>query len=124
MAKENRKEPKKRKDLDNVFPPGWDQAKVAKVIEHYNNQSEWDAVVEDNLSTLKHIVMDDNICHGVATFRGTRVTVESVMELLEGGVTREEVMKEYPTLTTQALEEAMELLEQAKEETDRGGRRK
>ncbi len=29
------------------FPPGWDENRVKKVIEHYESQSEEEAVVED-----------------------------------------------------------------------------
>jgi len=31
----------------NYFPPGWDEAKVEKVLAHYENQSEVEAVAED-----------------------------------------------------------------------------
>lgn len=32
---------------DNNFPPGWDEQRVRKVIEHYERQSEDEAVAED-----------------------------------------------------------------------------
>lgn len=31
----------------NKFPPGWDDARVKRVIEHYDNQSEEEAAAED-----------------------------------------------------------------------------
>ena len=31
----------------NQFPPGWDEEKVRSVLEHYENQSEDEAVAED-----------------------------------------------------------------------------
>ena len=31
----------------NTFPPGWDKARVAKVLEHYETQTEEEAVAED-----------------------------------------------------------------------------
>ena len=31
----------------NKFPPGWDAKRVAAVIKHYENQSEDEAVAED-----------------------------------------------------------------------------
>jgi hypothetical protein len=31
----------------NRFPPGWDEARVKRVLAHYETQSEDDAVVED-----------------------------------------------------------------------------
>ncbi|MBN1609638.1 MAG: hypothetical protein JW940_23600 [Polyangiaceae bacterium] len=30
-----------------AFPPGWDEARVRKVLEHYESQSEEQAVAED-----------------------------------------------------------------------------
>jgi uncharacterized protein (DUF433 family) len=37
----------------------------------------------------RHIVADPNICHGKAVFRGTRIMVWQVLELLEAGETLE-----------------------------------
>jgi hypothetical protein len=34
-------------DQKNRFPPGWDEARVRRVIEHYENQTEDEAVAED-----------------------------------------------------------------------------
>jgi len=34
------------------FPPGWDEARVSKVLEHYESQSEEEAMAEDE-STLE-----------------------------------------------------------------------
>jgi hypothetical protein len=32
----------------NVFPPGWDKERVAKVLEHYETQTEEEALAEDD----------------------------------------------------------------------------
>jgi len=32
---------------ENRFPPGWDEARVSKVLSHYDSQSEEEAVAED-----------------------------------------------------------------------------
>lgn len=32
---------------ENRFPPGWDEARVRAIIEHYENQTEDEAVAED-----------------------------------------------------------------------------
>ena len=32
----------------NRFPPGWDEARVRDLIEHYESQTEDEAVAEDN----------------------------------------------------------------------------
>jgi len=31
----------------NQFPPGWDHKRIQKVIDHYDNQTEDEAVAED-----------------------------------------------------------------------------
>jgi len=33
--------------IANKFPPGWDENRVRKVIEHYETQTEEEAVAED-----------------------------------------------------------------------------
>jgi hypothetical protein len=32
------------------FPPGWDEERVRRILEHYENQSEDEAVAEDEAS--------------------------------------------------------------------------
>jgi len=39
--------PKKRKSKQQQFPPGWNEEKVRRVIAHYENQTEEEAVAED-----------------------------------------------------------------------------
>lgn len=31
----------------STFPPGWDQERIAKVLEHYESQTEEEALAED-----------------------------------------------------------------------------
>jgi hypothetical protein len=31
----------------STFPPGWDQARIAKVVDHYESQTEEEALAED-----------------------------------------------------------------------------
>lgn len=33
--------------VKNQFPPGWDEERVRRVLEHYENQGEEEAVAED-----------------------------------------------------------------------------
>ena len=44
---------------DQKYPPGWDRARVEKVVEHYESQSELEAVAEDeaNLEAEDQTVM-------------------------------------------------------------------
>jgi uncharacterized protein (DUF433 family) len=44
------------------------------------------------------ITIDDSICNGKPTVRGTRITVQTVLEYLGAGDSMEEVLLAYPTL--------------------------
>ena len=43
------------------------------------------------------VVSDD--CHGKPVVRGTRITVQTVLEFLGAGDSVDDVLAEYPTLT-------------------------
>lgn len=47
----------------------------------------------------KHILADPTICHGKPTFKGTRVMVWQVLEMLADSATTSDVRKAFPTLT-------------------------
>ena len=44
----------------NRFPPGWDEARVKRVLEHYEGQTDEQSVAEDEerFSTPGHVVME------------------------------------------------------------------
>ena len=48
---------------------------------------------------LKHISIDPNVCFGKPCIRGTRLWVSLVLDNLAEGVTEQELLAEYPTLT-------------------------
>lgn len=51
------------------------------------------------MSTPAHkIIIDPNICNGLPTIKGTRITAQTVLEFLSAGDTIEDVLEEYPTL--------------------------
>lgn len=57
----------------------------------------------------KYIVVDDEICHGKPTFKGTRVLVSDVIELLAAGISIEEIIREYyPSLNEDMIREALD----------------
>ena len=64
-----------------------------------------------------YIVVDSNICHGQPTFKGTRIMVSIVLEMLEDGATYKEIFEAYPSLsekhTKAALEFAVQLTERS-----------
>ena len=45
---------------DSKYPPGWDESRVERVLEHYENQADEEAVAEDEASweTTSHTKMD------------------------------------------------------------------
>ena len=56
----------------------------------------------------RYIVVDDGVCHGKPVFKGTRVLVSDVVELLGAGVSIEEIVRDYyPSLNEEMIREAM-----------------
>ncbi|MBI3159660.1 MAG: DUF433 domain-containing protein [Chloroflexi bacterium] len=54
-----------------------------------------------------HIAFDPEVLSGKPHIVGTRLSVEFVLELFAGGATKDEVLKAYPQLTGEAIEEAL-----------------
>ena len=52
------------------------------------------------------IVRDPAICHGQAVVRGTRITVSVILDALAAGMTEDEILPEYPTLTIDGIRAA------------------
>ena len=51
----------------------------------------------------QQVVRDPGICAGVPVFRGTRVPVEQVVELIRNGIALDEIREDYPGLSETAL---------------------
>ena len=47
---------------------------------------------------LERITIDSAICNGKPTIRGKRITVQTILEFLSAGDSKEEILKQYPTL--------------------------
>ena len=60
-----------------------------------------------------HIAYDQNILSGKPHIAGTRLSVEFILELFASGATRDEVIKAYPQLTLEAVEEALKYAAQS-----------
>lgn len=50
-----------------------------------------------------HISVDPNICHGQACIAGTRVMVTVILDNLAAGLTVDEIVQSYPSVSTQAV---------------------
>lgn len=53
------------------------------------------------------IVSDPNILRGKPCIRGTRLSVEFLLELVASGASRDDILKAYPPLTSADVEEAL-----------------
>jgi uncharacterized protein (DUF433 family) len=59
------------------------------------------------------VTSSPNVMHGAPCFAGTRVTVQSLFDHLEGGYTVNEFLAEFPTVSR---EQVIGLLEQLKQQ--------
>lgn len=55
----------------------------------------------------KYIVADSEICHGKPTFKGTRVLVSDIIELVAAGENIEKILRGY-NITKDMIREALE----------------
>jgi uncharacterized protein (DUF433 family) len=46
----------------------------------------------------ERITIDDNICNGRPTVRGTRITVQTILDFLSAGDAEKDILKQYPSL--------------------------
>lgn len=54
---------------------------------------------------LERISVDPEVCHGQPCIRGTRIMVYLILELLEAGVSPEQITRDYyPQLTKEDIE--------------------
>ena len=51
----------------------------------------------------RYIAADPEICHGKLTFKGTRIMVWQVLEMLEAGTSTAEIIEAFPSLTPEAI---------------------
>jgi len=56
---------------------------------------------------LQRISIDPNVCFGKPCIRGTRIWVSLILDFLASGMTIEEILTEYPQLTTEDIHAAI-----------------
>ena len=56
----------------------------------------------------EYIVADPEICHGKPTFKGTRIMVWQVLEMLAAGETSEDIIEDFPHLTPTHIRAALD----------------
>ena len=55
----------------------------------------------------EHITVDPEICHGRACIAGTRVLVTTILDNLADGLSDEEIVESYPSLTRESVRAAV-----------------
>lgn len=60
------------------------------------------------LTLNKYIVADPDICHGKPTFKGTRIMVWQVLELLSAGESESKILRAFPGLKPDYIKAALE----------------
>lgn len=53
------------------------------------------------------ITVDPNVCHGKACIKGTRIMVSVVLDNLAAGLTPDEIVCSYPSLSLEAVRAAI-----------------
>ncbi len=59
------------------------------------------------MSWWNYIAVDPTICHGKACIKGTRIMVSVVLDNLAAGLTADEILQSYPSLTYEAVQAAI-----------------
>lgn len=57
----------------------------------------------------RYVVSDPKICHGYLTFKGTRVMVGPVLAALAEGRNKKSILRSWPRITWEAVQEAQML---------------
>ena len=50
------------------------------------------------------ITIDSDLCNGKPTIRGKRITVQTILEFLSAGDSREEILEAYPSLESEDID--------------------
>lgn len=58
-------------------------------------------------SLLSRITIQPQQCHGQPCIRGMRIRVTDILEMLAGGMTHEQVLKDYPYLEGEDISAAL-----------------
>ena len=67
---------------------------------------------------LKRITVDPNVMVGKPVIRGTRLTVDFILNLLAHGASHEEILEEYEGLTEQDIQACLLFASKSLEDTE------
>lgn len=54
-----------------------------------------------------YVTVDPAVCHGKACMKGTRIMVSVVLDNLAAGLTEDEIIRSYPSLSREAIHAAI-----------------
>ena len=66
----------------------------------------------------RHISIDAAFCHGRPVFKGTRIPVSTILELIESGMSIEEILQGFPSLTKKGIQAALHFAAQVIEKEE------
>ena len=55
----------------------------------------------------ERITVNTNICNGKPTIRGKRITVQTILEFLSAGDSKEDILKQFPTLVPEDIDASL-----------------
>lgn len=53
---------------------------------------------------IERITVASDVCNGKPTIRGKRITVQTILEFLSAGDSRDEILRQYPTLESEDID--------------------
>jgi len=59
---------------------------------------------------MNRITIDNNICNGKPTIRGKRITVPTILEFLSAGDSKEEILRQYPSLVSEDIDACLKFI--------------
>lgn len=59
------------------------------------------------MKDFRLVISDPNICHGKPVFKGTRIMIWQILEMLEAGEKPQEIHRAYPSLPKGSVEAAL-----------------
>jgi len=59
------------------------------------------------MSINDYITIDPNVCHGQPCFKGTRIMIYLILEMMGAGETTQDIITAYPELSREAIGAAL-----------------
>lgn len=60
------------------------------------------------MSYREHIVIDPAVRSGKPCIKGTRITVYDILEYLAGGMSQDDILRDFPSLSQEDIRAALE----------------